>query len=381
MPSVMRSSGMAEKLRRRVFSWPPHGKEGLARDKGHALLEAALEKHARVQSLRELDPQEETASGPRITDILREVRFQGHEHGVAAASIDITDSCNVRFEIVFEHEARREELDEARSVEVGALLDEHVSPQEITVRHHPTEAHARRQDLRKGPEVHHRAFITERRDRRQRLAVEAELGVRCVLDHRHIETACKLGEFAAAFDRPTAPARVLEIRHDVDELDPIHRIETRFELRRHHAVVIGRHLDEGRPVGAKGADGAEVGRALAEDNVALVEKDLAGQVEGLLRTADDEHLVGGTPQPQSLCSRSAISSRSTFSPSVGAYCNARTPSSSNRSRARSASSAAGRSSDAGRPPAKEMTSGCCVTLRISRMSEARKSCMREAKRR
>src|ERR1039458_1748037 len=73
-------------------------------------------------------------------------------------------------------------------------------------------------------------------------------------------------------------------------------------------------------------------------------------------------------------------SRSGAKPSLGPYCKAPgPPSRSTRSQAVRTSST-GKSSGAGRPPAKEMISACSVTLRISRIVEGRMALMRRANR-
>ena len=83
----------------------------------------------------------------------------------------------MRFEIVFEHETRGEELDEAGGVEVDALLDEHITPNDVAVGDHPTEAHARRQDLASRFPRYTTVHACQGGDRWQRFTLETELGV------------------------------------------------------------------------------------------------------------------------------------------------------------------------------------------------------------
>ena len=92
-------------------------------------------------------------------------------------------------------------------------------------------------------------------------------------------------------ERPGAAGRVLEVGDRVDEAGALLAREEGVERLRQHPVVVGRDLDEARPVGAQGVDRPEVGRALAEHDIALVEEDLAREVEALLRAARDQHLV------------------------------------------------------------------------------------------
>ncbi len=130
----------------------------------------------------------------------------------------------------------------------------------------------------------------ERRDRRP---LEAELAVGVVLDDPDVVLLDDLHELAAALERPGAPRRVLEVRDDVDRLRVRVGAQRLFEGGGVHPVVVGRHLDPARADDVPGGDRAEVGRALAEDDVPLVEEELARQVEALLRAGRDEDLVGG----------------------------------------------------------------------------------------
>ncbi len=71
-----------------------------------------------------------------------------------------------------------------------------------------------------------------------------------------------------------------------------------------------------------------------------------------------------------------IHSRSGACPSVVEYCSAAGPYTSSTRLLAARTSSSGNSSGAGRPPAKLITSGCCVTFRISRMALAVMLCAR-----
>ena len=96
----------------------------------------------------------------------------------------------------------------------------------------------------------------------------------------------------APLQAPGATARVLEVGHDVEELRATAAGDAALQLVGDHALVVGRHLDEARAVGPEGVDGSQVGGALAQHLVVVVEEDLAGQVEPLLRAGGDQDLGG-----------------------------------------------------------------------------------------
>ena len=65
--------------------------------------------------------------------------LEGRDHGVTTASVHAADALDVRIAVVVDHESRRQELDEARGVEIGALLDEYVAPEELAISNDPAE--------------------------------------------------------------------------------------------------------------------------------------------------------------------------------------------------------------------------------------------------
>ena len=182
-------------------------------------------------------------------------------------------------------------LRQRRGVQVGALLDQDVLLVQLARRGQPAEAHARAEDLGEGPQVDHGGAAVQRGQRRGRRPLEAELAVRVVLDHHEPVAGRDVEQGAAPLQAPGAPGRVLEVGHDVDELRPA-RAGAALELLGDHALVVGGDLDEARLVGLEGVDGADVGGALAQHLVALVEEELAGQVEALLRAGGDDDLRG-----------------------------------------------------------------------------------------
>ena len=131
----------------------------------------------------------------------------------------------------------------------------------------------------------------QRPQRRHRLALVAQLGVRVVLEHRHLEAARQRQQLLAALEREHGAGGVLEGGQGVDELGP----EPRQRALEHvgaHAVLVGGHADEARPRAAEGLQRADEGRLLDDDGVARVEEDARREVEALLRAGQHHHLGG-----------------------------------------------------------------------------------------
>lgn len=143
-----------------------------------------------------------------------------------------------------------------------------------------------------------------------------------------------------------------------------------FEFFRDDALFVRRHFHELRAAELKGVDGAEVGRAFDEDDVAGIDEEIRQVRKALLGTGGDEDFVFRTvdeegflhpftdvlAQGQIAFGRTVLDgARPSLSMTAFVACR---------------SSSIGKSSGAGRPPAKEIISGFVVSFKSSRISEA-----------
>src|SRR3712207_2441035 len=129
----------------------------------------------------------------------------------------------------------------------------------------------------------------------ERLALKAEHPVGVVLYDDEVELAGDLEQLAPAFRHQRHPGGVLEVGYGVDEFDveaPFAGLVQRLAGGgRADAGPVHGDVRYARPVGSEGVQGAGVGRALAKDRVALVEKDLGDKVESLLGARGDEDVL------------------------------------------------------------------------------------------
>ena len=242
----------------------------------------------------------------------------------------------------------------------------------------PAQPRARGEDLGEGLEADDvaaaLALLVQLVDRGQALAEEAYLAVRRVLDDEEAVLVREVEELAPLRDAPADARRVLEVGYHVDVLDLLpgrdarsHNAFAARPCRSRRRPAEGDAEDLG-PVGLDGLDLAEVGRAcpamttspgsrktlqamsracwLAETMSMLLAVDL----DALPRLEGDE-LVLELVVALGRAVLEGLGGASAEDP-LG------------RSRA---DPRRGRSAGSGRPPAKEMMSGCCVSLRSSRM--------------
>src|SRR5918997_2265920 len=91
------------------------------------------------------------------------------------------------------------------------------------------------------------------------------------------------------------PGRILEVRHGIDKLYADALLSGLFKGfvsgNRDHAGTVHRNVYDPGPVRCEGVERTGVRRTLAQDRVALVQKDLADEVETLLGTGGDEDVL------------------------------------------------------------------------------------------
>ena len=111
--------------------------------------------------------------------------------------------------------------------------------------------------------------------------------------------SCRAARFEQAttfLGRNQEPRRVLEVRHEVEELQrpslTTDLVDTPLEVVEVDAVGLLPHADQGGLHVAEGGDRAGVAGQFDEHDVARVEEDTGDEVEPLLRTGRDHQLIG-----------------------------------------------------------------------------------------
>ena len=107
-------------------------------------------------------------------------------------------------------------------------------------------------------------------ERGQVLAFKAEFAVGVILNDGDLVLIDDVDELLAALERPGAAGRVLEVGDDVDHLDSVVGGEDLFKLFHNHAVAVGGDSNEVGLAGLESVQSAEVGRALDDDDIALI---------------------------------------------------------------------------------------------------------------
>src|SRR5918995_7176915 len=197
--------------------------ESLARHVGDVPGYGAGEHRGRIQVRGEGGPHEEPALRVGPVDLFGHELGQGVEHRVAALLVhggqapDVGPPVRV-LEVGGDHHLR-----EVRGAEVRALLADVDLVQYPRLGVHPPQPDAGSEDLRERPEVNDPVDVSflllQRRQRRERLALEAEHTVRVVLDDHEVELARHLQKLPAPLGYHRNPRRVLEVGDGVEELD------------------------------------------------------------------------------------------------------------------------------------------------------------------
>ena len=225
MPSSIRSGPRVGEVQAAGALPAAPREEGRPRHEGDLLLlERLLEELGGVEALRERDPEEEAALRLRPAHPLREVPLERGQHRVPPLAVDLADRLHVAVEEPVLRHLVRHHLAEGAGVEVGALLHLHEARDHRLRRHHPGDAQPRGERLAQRREVEHvagelalplRAVVqlgVDLDDRRQVLALVAELAVGVVLDDRSPVVVGELDEPPPPLEAQGHPRRVLEVR-------------------------------------------------------------------------------------------------------------------------------------------------------------------------
>jgi hypothetical protein len=153
-------------------------------------------------------------------------------------------------------------------LETDALLGDLERAQHLALGTEPADAYAGSHHLGRRVEQHGLyGHARLRRDRREGLALEAEVAVRVVLEQRHAGTDQHLGDRRSPLARHRAAGRVLERGDEVDQLGVV-GLDGVGESVRQHPVLVAVDPDHPRADKGERLYGREVGGALDEDDVA-----------------------------------------------------------------------------------------------------------------
>lgn len=260
------------------------------------------------------------------------------------------------------------ELVDGRGVQVGGLLGDRAGPAQLGGCPQPAQAQAGRHDLGEGAQQHGPvpgALVGG--DPRHPLALEAQFAVRVVLDDPQAAPPGDLGDGGAAGGGHGAAGGVGEGGDRVEQLGPLahHQLLQRPGV---YPVLVPGH---GHHPGAREAEGLERGQvagAFDEDGVAGFEQGGGEERECLLRAGGDEDVVGVGGQPAGRGAGGEGGPQGGFALGRGVL-QSRAGVSARTSRYAAAMPSASKSSGAGSPPAKLITSGRAVTARMSRTGE------------
>ena len=266
--------------------------ERAARHVGNVLSQCLRHERFGIHAFRKRYPREETALRVCKGEAGREILFHAVVHQCTAFAVDVTEFGNMFVDIEHIEEERNLALRKGRDLQVRRLfvLDGLVDNSRIG--DHPGHAQTGHHDFREGAEEDDLAFLVQGFEGRQLFDVVAEFAVRVVFDDGEIVFFEDFHESFAPFEGPGDARRVLEFRDDISQFDLITVFLTDlFEFFRDDALFVRRHFHELRAAELKGVDGAEVGRAFDEDDVAGIDEEIRQVRKALLGTGGDEDFV------------------------------------------------------------------------------------------
>ena len=176
---------------------------------------------------------------------------------------------------------------------------------------------------------------------------------------------------AAGGERPAR--RVLKVRHEVEKLRKRIRLgQQLLQCLRYDAVIVGVDGEISRLIGIEGLNRAEIRRPLEDDSIAGIEQHFSDQVESLLRAVDDKDLFA--PNDASDPARQPLGNpRAKLGNTLGHAILKRRGAVEFHDLLGAPGDRLGREKlGCGQAAPNEMTSGCCVTLSISRIVDARR---------
>ena len=221
----------------------------------------------------------------------REVFFHRFKNQIATMLVQSNDFFNVLIQIILIHVSICNTLVKVGGVQVSALFDFNKLGQQAMLSSNPAKTQARAEDFGEGAQEHNQALGIHRFQGRQNSAFITQLAIRIILQYRQVVFINNFHEFLAAFQRPGAAGRVLEVRDYIDELAVRGGFQNFVQLFRNQAAVVSRNLNEVRLISIEGIQCAEVGRAFAENNIAGIQEQLACEVQALLRAGSNQNVI------------------------------------------------------------------------------------------
>ena len=277
---------------------PARGEERAAGHEGHIFLQALDQQVTGAEVFRQGDPHEQAAAWPCIGDALGEERVHRLQGNIPPALVGSPDDPDMRVDVVEFHIFFDFHLRQGVALQIGPLLDQHELAYQGGIAGDPADAVAGAEDLGEGAGDEHIAVLVKVLDAGQEIALKAQLAIGIVLNHGDAVTGAHFGQAAAALKAPGAAGGVLKVGDHVNQPGAGTGGEQFIEPVNDHALVIRGNLQKFTAVGAEGADSGQVGRAFAQHHIALIQENLAGQVQRLLGAVGDQHLIGGQVRTQ-----------------------------------------------------------------------------------
>ena len=215
---------------------------------------------------------------------------QGGLHGGPLAAIDLLDLLQMGVEGVIGQEAVQHLLAEGVAVQIRGLLgDGHLLAQPVRYQH-PAQTERGHHRLGEGAEQH---GIVRRQlgDGGKMFPLEAQLAIRVVFHHQQIVAHQALGQGFTVGAAVRDPARVLEVRHAVQQPGAGTLLQQRIQRGQIQSLFPEGDGLEVRLIDGERLDGTQVARLFDDQILPLVHQHLAQQIQRLLGAAGDEDVV------------------------------------------------------------------------------------------
>ena len=165
----------------------------------------------------------------------------------------------------------------------------------------PAEPHAGAQDLRERPGADDPAMAIERVERRQRLALEAQLPVGVVLEDERVVLVGELDQLVPPAQGLGRARGVLEVHDRVDELAApslaAQRLEPRADGGGHDALGVDGHVEDLRAMALDRDERSRERRGLGDDGVAGIDEGAEGERERVAGAVGDDDVLGLDLEP------------------------------------------------------------------------------------
>src|SRR5450759_836455 len=225
--------------------------------------------------------------------------FQSLKHYVAAFAIDLANQLHMCIRDSIARDFVGHELREGRSVQVGALLQLRQLADDLRRSDDPSQSKPGSQRLRECTQVNDVAngiavvaaqvLAVEHDQRWEVLAFIAQLAVRVVFDNRNAILVRQQHQFVATRLRQGGSGGVLEVWQYVHELGA--RTQRLLQQVGAKAVLVDRNGHIFRAIHVESLQRAEIRRRFHQHAISPIDKQLADQVEGLLRAGSDQDVL------------------------------------------------------------------------------------------